>query len=477
MKNKLIITCATLLLISFLPVSLFAQEDQQKQETQKKEPEGLKFTGLPLINFSTDDGFGMGVRVYGTYYEKDYAPFKYQAYGQYYRTTKGYEYHEASLDALRFIGTPWRFRINAGLERYLNAQYYGYSNYQDIQRQKKIKRGELPIHGSLTTTPDLYELNDDIKLNANFVNNTGAPIEAKLNPSRKQLKDQQDKYYNYDSIKPFFTITTEDWVTKNSDSIFRNVKWLVGMRLQRYRIQSYQDDKESGNAWANGKTLIDIDKPVGYDATEDARFVNSVRLGLAYDSRPRVRELNPNSGTFTDIHYEGVGKSTGSHYTFNRYTATWRQYYDIMPSFFNRFDKELVFAYRLLGQYTQGNAPFFEMGRIYTMRESALGLGGNGGIRGYPANQFVDRIMTVFNTELRLTTFKVDALGGIDFVLLGYYDVGRVAHDWSEWQMKDMHRAGGAGLRLVWQRNTIINISSGRSKYESNTNFSFNHMF
>ena len=45
MKNKLIITCATLLLISFLPVSLFAQEDQQKQETQKKEPEGLKFTG------------------------------------------------------------------------------------------------------------------------------------------------------------------------------------------------------------------------------------------------------------------------------------------------------------------------------------------------------------------------------------------------------------------------------------------------
>jgi hemolysin activation/secretion protein len=117
------------------------------------------------------------------------------------------------------------------------------------------------------------------------------------------------------------------------------------------------------------------------------------------------------------------------------------------------------------------------MGRIYTMRESALGLGGNGGIRGYPANQFVDRMMTVFNTELRLTSFKVSALGGIDFVILGYYDVGRVAHSWEDWQAKDMHRAGGGGLRLVWQKNTIINISSGRSKYESNTNFSFNHMF
>jgi len=470
-----IITTISIVALStvFLPGALFAQDGAD--QPAKADPEGLKFTGLPLINFSTDDGVGMGVRVYGTYYEKDYAPFKYQAYGQYYRTTKGYEYHEASLDALKFLGSPFRIRINAGLERYLNAQYYGYSNYQDIQRQNRIKKGEMPINESVSGVPTLYEVSDDITLNKSAIDYPGLPVEQKLNPSKKQLRDRQDKFYNYDSIKPFFTATTEDWVAK--DGIFKNVKWLVGLRLQRYRVQSYAGDKESGNAWENNQTLIDIDKPTGYDATEGRRFVNSIRLGIAYDSRPRVRELNPNDGIFTDLHYEGVGKGTGSHYTFDRYTATWRQYFDITPSFLKDAERELVFAYRLLGQYTIGDAPFFEMGRIYTMRESALGLGGNGGIRGYPANQFVDRMMTVFNTELRLTSFRVSALGGIDFVLLGYYDFGRVAHSWAEWQARDMHRAAGGGLRLVWQKNTIINISSGKSKYESNTNFSFNHMF
>jgi hypothetical protein len=466
LKRYLIALCSGTF---FIYTGLSAQE--KDPASKQPELEGLKITGLPLISFSSDDGTGYGVRIYGTYYERNYAPFKFQTYGQYYRTTKGFEYHEASLDALRFLGSPYRVRINAGLERYLNAQYYGYSNYQDIQRQKKIKAGEMPINENVTGVPDLYRVSDDITLNTNFINNPGAPLSQQLNPSKKQLKDSQDKYFNYDSIKPFLTATTEDWFGNS------NFKWFAGFRLQRYRIQSYEGDKESGNAWVNNKTLIDLEKPTGYDATEDPRFVNSIRLALAYDSRPRERELNPNDGTFTDLHYEGVGKGTGSHYTFHKYTLTWRQYYDILPSFFNRFDKELVFAYRLLGQYTIGDAPFFELGRIYTMRESALGLGGNGGIRGYPANQFVDRLMTVFNTELRLTSYRVSALGGIDFVILAYYDVGRVAHTWEEWMPKDMHRAGGGGLRLVWQKNTIINISSGRSKYESNTNFSFNHMF
>lgn len=440
-------------------------------QDKKEDLKGLKFTGIPLISFSTDDGFGYGVRIYGTYYEEGYAPFKFQTYGQFYQTTKGFEYHEFSLDSLKFLGSPFRVRMNIGIERYLNAQYYGFSNYQDLPRQKKIKAGELAINENYQSTPTLYKVNDKITLNTNFLNNPNPFDLTNYNKSEKELRESQDKYFNYDSIKPFFTITSEDFIGNT------NFKWFAGIRLQRYKIQSYQNDVDKGQFYPNIKTKIDHEQPIGYDATEKPRYVNTVRLAFAYDSRPRIRELNPNDGIFTDFHYEGAGKATGANYTFNRFTLTWRQYIEIFSNIFKPMDKELVFAYRIQTQKTDGNVPFFEAGRIYTMRESALGMGGNNGIRGYPANQFVDRVMGVFNTELRFTTFRVSALGGIDFVLLAYYDVGRVAPSYKEFAMKDFHRAFGGGIRLVWQRNTIINISYGRSQYEANGNFSFNHMF
>lgn len=449
--------------VFFSTKQIFSEEDEVLR--------GLKFTGLPLISFSTDDGFGYGVRIYGTYYEEGYAPFKYQAYGQFYKTTKGFEYHEFSLDSLKFLGTPFRVRTNAGLERYLNAQYYGYNNRQDIQRQQKIKKGEIPINENIQDTLPLIEINEYLTLNSNFLSNPDFFDNQNYNKSRKELRETQDKYFNYDSIKPFFTVTTEDFIGNT------NFKWFFGVRFQSYRIQSYYGDIEKGQTYPNLKTLIDHEKPTGYDATEKPRFVNTLRFAFAYDSRPRIRELNPNDGIFADFHYEGSGKATGSNYTFHRYTLTFRQYIEIMSFLFKPRNEELVFAYRIQFQKTDGDVPFFEAGRIYTMRESALGLGGNNGIRGYPANQFVDRVMGVWNNELRWTAFRVKALGGIDFVLLGYYDVGRVSPSFQKFVFKDFHRAMGGGIRFVWQRNTIVNISYGRSEFEANGNFSFNHMF
>ncbi|HNN60602.1 MAG TPA: hypothetical protein PKK45_17435, partial [Leptospiraceae bacterium] len=81
------------LLLALTAVQLHAVEPEKDPpvETPKKKGgdpglEGFKVTGLPLISFSTDDGFGYGVRAYGTYYEEGYAPFKFQAFAQYYKT-------------------------------------------------------------------------------------------------------------------------------------------------------------------------------------------------------------------------------------------------------------------------------------------------------------------------------------------------------------------------------------------------------
>ncbi|MCB1137441.1 MAG: hypothetical protein KDK23_01750 [Leptospiraceae bacterium] len=447
----------------------------------ESDPTGWALQPLPLVSASSDDGFGYGLRVYGTYKDAKAEPYKYQIYGQYYATTRGYEFHELSLDAVDFLDSSFRIITRIGVERTLNAQWYGTGNFQDIQRQKRIKAGEMPINENVRTDPstgepirDLYTF-EDYGDSAIYSLNTRALLSPNsgdfLNPGRKLLKQTQGKYFYYDRIRPFIMMSTEQWI---GDS---NFKWFVGLRGQRYKIQSYAGDFEAGDKLPNGRTLIDIEQPLGYDATQDNRFVNGVRGALIYDSRPRKREINPNAGVFADIHVEGVGKGTGSHYSFTRYTAAWRQYIELLPGVFNPRDQELVFAYRFLGQKTTGDVPFYEMGRIYTSRESAEGLGGNGGLRGYPANQFVDRVMGMANFEMRLTTFHWNVLGGIDFIFLGYYDLGRVAPTNREMTLKGLHRAYGGGVRLLWQENVVINISYGRSQFESNFNFGFNHMF
>ncbi len=471
--------------------ALYAQEEGGPAKL-----EGFKITGLPLVSFSSDDGFGYGLRIFGTNYVENIEPFDYQMYAQYYKTTLGYEYHELSLDKLGFLGSPYRVKFNTGFARTLNAQWYGRGNFHDLQKEDKIRKGNLPVGENLPESANVPIRKDQeipkgwewvrsfdnpyLTLNRKAVDNFQDVLDGKQQrhdnkdivnvKGREYLRQTQNKFYNYDRINPFFTATTEEWV---GDS---NFKYFVGFRGQRFKIQSYQNDIDSGDRVPNNQTLIDLERPTGYDATEKPRYVNGLRGAIAYDSRPRNREKNPNDGIFTDLHVEGVGSGTGSDYTYTRVTGTFRQYIEVTPSLFNP-TQELVFAYRIQGQETFGDVPFYEAGRIYTMDESNEGIGANRGVRGYAANQFVDRVMGMVNTELRWTFTKTSFLGGMDFVLLAYYDTGRVAPSWEEMTSDGMHNAVGGGIRMVWQKNTIVNISYGRSKYGANGNFSFNHMF
>lgn len=488
--NKLSI--AFLFAFALIAAPVLAQEptgeDTEQEEPVARsvgEPQGLRITGLPLPSYNDDIGFTYGLRAIGTYYEAGYDPYRFQIWGQYLASTKGFEDHAVNLDALNFLGTGLRFRVRAGYERTLVAQYYGESNFQDIQQIQRIKRGEVPAGENIPATRTILrgdqlaershfidsKFGDEFNINENVL--TGGLNQSAINPGTRILRERQNRYFNYDRIRPYAEVSTQSFLGNTNFILF------AGLRGQRYKIQSYFDDREGGEAETNSKTLIDVEQPLGYDAVEDdeRRYVNALRFAVAYDSRPRVREQNPNEGIFADLHYEAVGKWSGSHYEFQRLTATWRQYFDIAPSFFNGFGHEFVFAYRVLGQETFGDVPFFEKGRIYTINESAEGLGGSGGLRGYPSNQFVDTVMTMANLEGRYTFAKIGALGGIDFQALYFYDIGRVAPGWQEWQPKDMHKAWGPGVSLVWQRNTIVTIFLGRSEFESFTAFRLSHMF
>jgi len=98
MKKSIIFIMALLLSIAIAQPFTFAAKLSDEDVAKKKE--GWYPTGLPLLNYDSDNGFGYGVRAYlynnGTRDEEyfAYAPYKMQLYAQFYQTTNGYQYHE-----------------------------------------------------------------------------------------------------------------------------------------------------------------------------------------------------------------------------------------------------------------------------------------------------------------------------------------------------------------------------------------------
>ena len=434
--------------------------------------EGISWTGLPLISFNSDDGFGYGARVIATQPDATLKPFKYQIWGQYYKTTKGRENHEVKFDILDFLGTGLRFKVQGGFVRFNSAQYYGLGNYQDIQKNTAIRKGELPINENIPSVRDFYQINEwneELTLNQNFATSQGLDG---INPGRRIIRERQNKFFLYDRVEPYGSIITEDFIGQS------NFKWQLGYRLTRYRLDTFYGDFDDGEGEPNSRTLIDIDRPHGYDATERRKYVSLPRVGFIYDSRPRDREKDPNSGIFSDIHYVGSGKGTGSDYSFQKVTLTWRHYIEVGHGFFHAMGQEMVLAYRFQGHETFGDAPFYELEKVYSAEETARGLGGGYGLRGYPSGQFVDKVMAMANGEMRYTFAKTGFLGGMNFVALAYYDIGQVAPTRAELSMdRGFHKAWGGGIRMIWKKNTVVNISHGFSAYEAYTAFDFGHMF
>ncbi len=430
-----------------LPLSLFVQAQGKPKKKAKQSTEGLAITGIPLISYNDDLGLTYGLRLIGTYYKEEYRPYNYQVWGQYLNSSLGYVNHAANIDYLSQGGL--RLRTKIGYKRDLLADYYGYGNHQDIRKIRRITGDQTPV---VPVGPNL--------LRSDFTD--------------EQIEESQNRYYNYDYTSPYIDISIEDWINASK------FKWFLGFLGHRYTVRSYYQDLEPSEGVPNDLTYIDIEQPLGYETIREgiARSTNYARLGLIYDSRPPERERNPNSGIFTDIHYENASGALGSDYDYSNLTLTWRQYIEILPSLWNKIGMESIFAYRLMARETfGGTAPFFEAGKVRNVREIANGLGGTGGLRGFPSNQFIDKFITIGNFELRHTFLSVEALGGMDFQTFFFYDIGRVAPSSKQWQTKDFHKAYGPGLSAIWQKNTVALLFFGFSEFHRFTAFTLNHSF
>ncbi len=435
----LIFTPIFLFLATIQPLHSREKKEDEKVEDQKKENpySGL---GFPVISFDRDTGVSAGLFGVLTRNEKNYQPYHSQYYVGLQKSNLGLEIYQFAWDAVN-IFHKLRWKGNTGYYRNLVNHYYGYGNYHDLVRQKRIAEGQIPIGTNTPESPDLLQLNDEVTINENYLKQNGQPL---LNKSRRVLRESQNKYFMYDMAVPFYKTSLEGKIAGT------HLKWQAGINIQSVKIFSYHGDRENNNSVANIETLIDVEKPIGYNATNGAKWSNGLSLAIGYDTRPESREKNPDSGIFTDLFCEVYGKALGSDYSFYRATFTWRQYISLAQ--WDSSQKEVVFAYRLLVHASNGEIPFFETGEILTMSETSSGLGGATGLRGYPSYQFVDRRMVMGNAELRMTLLHTKFNGGTEIVPVIFADAGRVAPAWKELSTEGIHTDAGISLRFVFQK-------------------------
>ena len=436
MKKSIIFIMALLLSIAIAQPFTFAAKLSDEDVAKKKE--GWYPTGLPLLNYDSDNGFGYGVRAYlynnGTRDEEyfAYAPYKMQLYAQFYQTTNGYQYHEVNLDMPYIMGTKFRIITSVAYDKKINANFFGIGA-DAAKRKLTIYDNSFNVVKQFDKYKDFVEYYDD-------------------NPG-------YTKYFNYQYTKPSYFLNIYRDLTQN-------LKMLVGFEVKKVTIDTWDGEKFDGDP--QGPTLLEQRKPEGYKGG----WSNFARLGVYYDTRDY--EPDPKSGYFIDYAFEVSRGWLGSDYDFIRNTVQLQYYVPLLSS--------LTLALRAGYTDTNMDAPFFEMGYFGFSLNRRTGNGSNRTIHGYKEQRFVAPTMTVANTELRWKFAEANPWNqNFQFKLTAFYDVGNVydkaGDPFSEPRFGDYKQAYGGGLVIAWNMATIIHFYYGMSKEDTSISVNFNHTF
>jgi len=417
--RKIFYIVSTMLLVLSVAASSFAAQKLSPDVVDKK-AEGWYITGLPLIAYSTDEGFGYGVRLYwydngpkdGEFFE--YQPYKIALYGQFYMTTKWSQYHELNLNWYNILGS--NFRVNTALvyDAKLAAQYWGTGAYTT----------RVGLRDEAGTKYDNYADYYD-----NFIDDGSG---------------QYTKYNIYEYKKP-------NWFANLYGTISDDFKYIVGLRLAWTEITDYES--------ASRDTKLSYDQVNFGVEGYDGGWTNYLMLGLAWNTLDY--EPDPRNGFNLDFSFKASGIWLGSDYDNYRETIAGR--------YFLTFWKPLTFAFRLAYTMAQGDMPFYDMGYFEFPYGRQEGLGGNRTLRGFPSNRFVGMNMILGNIEARYSIGEITPWGQrFEFKVVGFYDVGNVYdeawHLFSEMRPGDYQHSGGLGLVIAWNQATIIHVYWGASK-------------
>ncbi|NHB69740.1 Omp85 family outer membrane protein [Perlabentimonas gracilis] len=275
-------------------------------------------------------------------------------------------------------------------------------------------------------------------------------------------------FYRLDRGQTKVDVLVED---KIADSKFN---WIAGLDLGWYQISTVDIDhlkrkKEGDDILPDANLLYDhfvewglIDQNV-----KDGGFDNSIKVGVAYDSRDRL--TNPMRGMWTEILFRGAPKFFGNPTNFARIAFTHRQYFTLV-------EEKLSFAYRLWYEGNFGDVPFYSRQHL-TTRDCIEGFGGVKTVRGVLMNRVVGRHTAIGNFELRWKAFRFNAIGQNFYVgLNAFADAGSVLQGYNldlssvpqaiqdrffADESNELFYTIGGGLKLVMNENFVVSADYG----------------
>lgn len=394
--------------------------------------EGLGISGLPLVNFATDTGLGYGARVYlhanGSRTDPAFArtPWRTQLLVQFFRSTGGWEYHMLDADFPEAFDSDWRIRLRAAFEGNINRNWFG----AGTASLTPLPAGDYATY--------LESLEADEPAGAGSTNGW---------------------YHIYGLRRPLARLQLERWIDES-------LIVMAGAELQRATIRLYDGRTVPVAAGdrVQGPTLVGRLRPNGIGGGN----LHHIRLGVGWDTRDY--QPAPKSGLAAEAVGEYAGPATGADWTYSRATVSVRS--------FVVAGHDVIIATRGVWSVTDGRPPFFDAGTLSLMEGRTESLGGGWTLRGYRENRFAGKVISLANLEVRWNAHEWVS-GTHRFLLtpLAFADGGRVYDRPSHFALSGWKGAAGGGVRVAWNRATILNATYGRSGEDSNVFIDFGHQF
>ncbi|MCP4133412.1 MAG: BamA/TamA family outer membrane protein [bacterium] len=431
MKIKAI---ASLVCITILLLTSLLQAGELSEKVLEKKREGWYPSGMPLLNFDSDNGLGLGGRLILFYngkkddpYFKN-SPYFYNIALQGFATTKGFHNHFIAADMPYLGGTKLRLAAAAGYRQLLNGNYYG--------------RGK--------------DSND-------LVNPDTGQVYRNYKEYREYYLEAGDKsnykYNNYTIREPLGALSLYYDLTEN-------IKIHTGFMFKWTRVETWGGDEfEFENSTVTAAPTRVERENLG---NEDG-WINSIRFGIGYDTRDH--EIDPREGVFIDYTARIATFVLGSEYNYHRSTVGIRYFFTLMNF--------LTFATRIGYTTTTGHVPFHELGTFqYLLTEAVFALGNPYSLRGYPAARFVGNTMTNGNIEARLQFAEITVLDHLfEFKLIAFCDTGSVFNSFSEsfTEWGNYHVGYGGGLAIAWNQSFVMHVYFGASAETMTLSLNFYH--
>ena len=184
-------------------------------------------------------------------------------------------------------------------------------------------------------------------------------------------------------------------------------QWHAGWEMGSYKIAPVNIAKinkklKEIDQLPDTAALFELYKDNGLirDSEKDGGLVNSIMLGLLYDSRNKL--TNPDKGILTEINLRWIPSFfSKDHFSGLSIGLIHKQYFSVIRN-------RLIFAYRLwLNASIGGDQPFYTR-QLLTTFASAEGYGGYNTLRGVLMNRIVsdDFLLANFELRSRLVNFR-----------------------------------------------------------------------